>query len=183
MDNHLFLYSLRVLLFLFVSDISFIFTWQIKEMDMEILDRINRPSKVERKIAAESYDALAAVMALEGEQTEIEIEETKDKITVPLRALKLFGSILKVMSEGKPISIVPSATQVTTQKAAEMLGVSRPYLVKLLEQGAIQHTKVGKHRRILVEDVAAYKEYLKTAQKRQLIDMMEADEELGLYDL
>lgn len=57
------------------------------------------------------------------------------------------------MSEGKPISIVSIATEVTTQKAVEILGCSRPHLVKLLEGGKINFTKVGKHRRILLEDV------------------------------
>lgn len=150
---------------------------------METLDRINRPSKMEQKVAMESYDSLATIIdQLHSEQTEIEIEETKDKIVVPLRALKLFGGILKAMSEGKPISIVPVATEVTTQKAAEMLGCSRPHLVKLLEAGKIQYTKIGKHRRILFEDVVEYKKHMKEEQKKHLIDMMNFDEDLGLYD-
>lgn len=86
------------------------------------------------------------------------------------------------MSQGKPISIVPFATEVTTQKAAEILGCSRPYLVKLLEEGKIEFTKVGKHRRIMFEDVLKYKQLMKEAQKKNIIDMMNFDEELGLYD-
>jgi len=150
---------------------------------METLDRINRPSKEEQKVAMESYDSLAAVIdQFRADNAEIEIEETKDKIVVPLRALKLFGGILKAMSEGKPISIVPMATEVTTQKAAEILGCSRPHLVKLLEEGKIQFTKIGKHRRILFDDVVAYKEQMKAEQKKHLINMMNYDEDLGLYD-
>lgn len=148
---------------------------------METLDRINRPSKAEQKAAMESYDSLAAVLEQLSAETELEIEETKDKIVVPLRALKLFGAILKAMSEGKPISIVPLATEVTTQKAAEILGCSRPHLVKLLEEGKIPFVKVGKHRRILFEDVTEYKKQMKADQKKHLIDMMNLDEELGIY--
>jgi len=85
-------------------------------------------------------------------------------------------------AEGKPISIVPLATEVTTQKAAEMQGRSRPHLVKLLEEGKIQYTKVGKHRRIVFEDVVEYKKQMKADQKGHLIDMMNLDEDLGLYD-
>src|SRR5690606_13014883 len=118
-------------------------------------------SKAEQKAAMESYDSLAAVLEQLNAETELEIEETKDKIVVPLRALKLFGAILKAMSEGKPISIVPLATEVTTQKAAEILGCSRPHLVKLLEEGKIPFVKVGKHRRILFEDVTEYKKQMK----------------------
>lgn len=130
----------------------------------------------------ESYDSLAAVIEQLNAETELEIEETKDKIVVPLRALKLFGTILKAMSEGKPISIVPLATEVTTQKAAEILGCSRPHLVKLLEEGKIPFVKIGKHRRILFEDVMEYKKQMKAEQKKHLIDMMNLDEELGIYD-
>lgn len=86
------------------------------------------------------------------------------------------------MSEGKPISIVPLATEVTTQKAAEILGCSRPHLVKLLEEGRIPFVKIGKHRRILFEDVMAFKKQMKDEQKKHLIDMMNSDEELGIYD-
>lgn len=149
---------------------------------METLDRINRPSKAEQKVAMESYDSLAAVIQQLHADTEIEIEETNGKIVVPLRALKLFGSILKAMSEGKPISIVPLATEVTTQKAAEILGCSRPHLVKILEEGKIPFVKIGKHRRILFDDVMEYKKQMKTEQKKHLVDMMNMDEDLGIYD-
>lgn len=149
---------------------------------METLDRINRPSKAEQRVAMESYDSLAAVIKQLTADTEIEIEETNDKIVVPLRALKLFGSILKAMSEGKPISIVPLATEVTTQKAAEILGCSRPHLVKMLEEGKIPFVKIGKHRRILFEDVMEYKKQMKAEQKKHLVEMMNLDEDLGIYD-
>jgi excisionase family DNA binding protein len=86
------------------------------------------------------------------------------------------------MGEGKLISIVPMAAEVTTQAAAELLGCSRPHLVKLLEEGKIDFTKVGKHRRIKFEDVMNYKQELKRQQKENIIDIMNADEEAGLYD-
>ena len=150
---------------------------------METLDDFKRPTKVEQKSAMQSYSALAAALAqINTVETEIEIEETQDKIVLPSRALALLGDILKAMSEGKPISIVPVATEVTTQKAAEILGCSRPHLVKLLEEGSIDFTKVGKHRRIKFEDVLLYKQKMKEEQKKLLIDIMNADEEDGLYD-
>jgi excisionase family DNA binding protein len=150
---------------------------------METLEQIRKPSKSEQKAAMESYNTLApAIKQINSEQTEIEIEETKDKIKIPIRALKLLGDILKAMSQGRPISIVPIATEVTTQKAAEILGCSRPHLVKLLEEGKIEYTKVGKHRRIKFEDVIKYKQQLKAAQKQHITDIMNFDEEIGLYD-
>lgn len=150
---------------------------------METFKNINRPSKDEQKIALESYDALASVIEqLKSENPEIEIEETEERIKIPLKALKILGEVLKAMSQGKPFSLVPMATEVTTQKAAEILGCSRPHLVKLLEEGQIEFTKVGKHRRVRFEDVMQYKKKMKKNQKQYIIDIMSSDEELGLYD-
>jgi excisionase family DNA binding protein len=153
----------------------------MKKMEPQI--EIRKPSKQERKSAQKSYTSLfSAIDRLKTELAEIEIEETGEKIKIPVRALSLLGEILKAMSQGKPVSIVPLATEVTTQSAAEMLGCSRPHLVKLLEEGKIEYTKVGKHRRIKFEDVIQYKKLMKEKQKKHLIDIMNSDEELGLYD-
>ena len=150
---------------------------------MKTIDQISRPSKMEQKVAIKSYATLAtALTQIKDAETEIEIEETQDKIVIPSRALQLLGEILKAMSEGKPISIVPVATEVTTQRAAEILGCSRPHLVKLLEDGEMEFVKVGKHRRIMFEDVLKFKQKMKEEQKKHIIDMMNQDEELGLYD-
>jgi excisionase family DNA binding protein len=150
---------------------------------MQVLERIKRPSKIEQKVASQSYGALAsAIEQIVSEEPEIEIEETNDKIKIPLSALRLLGDILKAMGEGKLISIVPIAAEVTTQAAAEILGCSRPHLVKLLEEGKIEFTMVGKHRRIKFEDIMKYKQEMKKQQKQNIIDIMNSDEETGLYD-
>lgn len=150
---------------------------------MEPFEEIKRPSKDEQKAAMESYNALAATLSeLRSSNPEIEIEETKDRIRIPLNALKLLAKILKVTSQGKPLSIVPIATEMTTQAAAELIGCSRPHLVKLLESGEINYTKVGKHRRVKYEDIIEYKKKMKANQESILEKMMRSDEELGLYD-
>lgn len=150
---------------------------------MAALEDIKRPTKEEQELAMASYYALAATLEqLQVENPEIEIEETEERIKLPLKALKLLAKVLKAMSEGKPISIVPIATEMTTQKAAEILGCSRPHLVKLLEEGKIPFTFIGKHRRVKFEDVMKYKKQLKDKQRQLLIEIMRADEEDGLYD-
>ncbi len=150
---------------------------------MNSIDDIKRPSKEEQKAALESYDALAATLEqIHSDYPEIEIEETNEKIKIPLTALRLLAKILKETSQGKPISIVPIATEITTQAAAELLGCSRPHLVKLLEKGEINFTKIGKHRRIKYQDVIDYKKKMKAEQRKLLIEIMKADEEIGLYD-
>ena len=152
---------------------------------MKQIEGIERPSKADQETAMESYNALASVLEelkSGNKGVEIEIEETEEKIKIPLIALKLLAQILKATSQGKPISIVPVATEMTTQAAAELLGCSRPHLVKSLESGEIPFTKVGKHRRVKYEDVVSYKRKMKERQKSLLIAMMKADEEKGLYD-
>ena len=150
---------------------------------MKYIEDIKKPTKEEQKAAMESYDTLASMIdQLHSKNPEIEIEESKEKIKIPLIALKLLAKILKETSKGKPISIVPIATEMTTQAAADLIGCSRPHLVKLLEEGKITYTKVGKHRRIRYEDIIDYKKKMKAEQKRLLIEMMKSDEETGLYD-
>ena len=144
---------------------------------MTTTNEIKKPSKEERRLALKSYSSLiSAIDQLKTDQVEIEIEETSEKIKLPVKALNFLSEILKAMSQGKPISIVPLATEVTTQSAAEILGCSRPHLVKLLEEGKIEYTKVGKHRRIKYEDVINYKRKMKEEQKKHLIEMMHTDE-------
>ena len=150
---------------------------------MTALELIRKPSKTDQKVASESYDALAsAIKRISSEQPEIEIEETSDKFKIPLSALKLLSDILKAMGQGKLISVVPVATEVTTQAASEILGCSRPHIVKLLEEGKIAFTKVGKHRRIKFDDIVKYKKHMKEQQKQNIIDIMNSDEETGLHD-
>ena len=70
----------------------------------------------------------------------------------------------------------------TTQAAAEFLNCSRPHVVKLLEEGKIPFTKVGRHRRIKMEDLSEFKKSLKATSKAAIVGMMQDAEEMGLYD-
>jgi len=150
---------------------------------MKDFGEIEKPTKADQQTAMESYSTLAAMLGeLHSEEQEIEIEETSEKIKIPLMALKLLAQILKATSQGKPISIVPVATEMTTQAAAELMGCSRPHLVKLLEIGEIPFTKVGKHRRVKYEDMVEYRKKIKVKQKELLIKIMKSDQESGLYD-
>jgi len=150
---------------------------------MVYLENIIKPSKTEQKAALESYHALAATLeTLETKNPEIGIGSTPDKIKIPRAALEMLVDILKATGQGKPITIIPIDTEMTTGAAADLLGCSRPYVVKLLEQGEIPFTKVGRHRRLKFGDVAAYKELMKGRREEYIIKIMQADEESGLYD-
>jgi excisionase family DNA binding protein len=78
-------------------------------------------------------------------------------IELPPGAVALLMDILEAMAAGHGVTIIPESAELTTVQAAEVLNVSRPFLIKLLDDGAIPHRKVGKHRRIRMEDVMAYK--------------------------
>src|SRR5690554_6266782 len=150
---------------------------------MSATENTLKPSKEEQEVATLSYDILSSALdRITDKNPEIEIEETQEKIRIPLTALRLLAKILKETSQGKLVSIVPNATEVTTQAAAEILGCSRPHVVKLLETGKIKFTKVGKHRRIKYEDVITYKKEMKEKQERLISEIMDTDEKTGLYD-
>jgi excisionase family DNA binding protein len=150
---------------------------------MKILENIKRPTREEQITAMKSYDTLSNILSeLKGNTPEIEIEETREKIRIPLYALKLLAQILKETSNGRPVSIVPIATELTTQAASELLGCSRPHVIKLLESGEIKFTKIGKHRRIRYEDIVNYKTQMKASQENIINEIINSDEEAGLYD-
>lgn len=83
--------------------------------------------------------------------------EQERPIELPAGAVALLMDILEAMAAGHGVTIVPASEELTTVEAAGALNVSRPYLIKLLDDGVIPHRKVGKHRRIRMEDVMAYK--------------------------
>jgi len=83
--------------------------------------------------------------------------EQERPLELPAGAVALLMDILEAMAAGRGITLMPENAELTTVQAAEVLNVSRPFLIKLLNEGAIPHRKVGKHRRIRMEDVMAYK--------------------------
>lgn len=149
---------------------------------MKIVDN-KKPTIKEQLAARESYETLvSSIELLQTDLPEIEIAETEKKIRIPVNALRLLAKILKEISQGNLVTVVPEATEITTQAASEVLGCSRPHVVRLLEEGKIPYTKVGKHRRIRYGDLMSYKKKMKESQKKKLQDLMKLDEESGLYN-
>ncbi len=141
------------------------------------------PTAKEKVTALESYDALTEVLKnLKSDFACVTIKETKQDVELPAFAIKLLQEIMKQIAKGNPISIVPIATEVTTQKAADILSVSRPFIVKLLENGEIPFTKVGRHRRLKFNDVIEYKKMMMDKRRNALEEMIAIDQKYGLYD-
>lgn len=101
-------------------------------------------------------------------------------VVLPRPAVHLLQAILREMSEGNAITLIPVHTELTTQQAADLLNVSRPYLVSLLESGVIPHRKVGTRRRILFEHLMAYKRAEDAKREDALNELARQSHELGL---
>jgi excisionase family DNA binding protein len=145
---------------------------------------IKKTSRKEQEIASKSIfhllNTAAAISKQKADGVKIKIQETGDFVTVPTKALDLLFYILNNMAEGKSISLIPSDSEVTTQQAADMLNVSRPHIVKLLEDGIIPHKKVGSHRRILLEDIIEFDRRLKEQRDASLKNLAEQAQDLRL---
>ena len=145
---------------------------------------IKRTSRRDQEIASKSVSSLvhtaAAISRQKLDSVKIKIQETGEFITIPKKAVDLLFNIINSMAEGKSISIVPSDSEITTQQAADMLNMSRPHIVKLLEDGVIPFKKVGSHRRILLEDLIEYDRKLKEQRNASLKNLAEQAQDLGL---
>ena len=105
---------------------------------------------------------------------------TSEGIEIPNVAFRLLIDILAHMSRGDIITVVPIHAELTTQEAADFLNVSRPFLVKLLEEGQILHHKVGTHRRVLFKDLLEFQQNSDQAQEEKLKELTAIAQELDL---
>jgi len=93
-------------------------------------------------------------------------------------AVQLLGTILTEIARGNSVAAVAVQAELTTQQAADLLNVSRPYLIKLLEQGKIPHHKSGSHRRVALRDVVDYKREADQRREAALAELADLGQEL-----
>jgi excisionase family DNA binding protein len=103
--------------------------------------------------------------------------------SLPVSLYEFLVKLIADLFEGQSVAIVQNDAQLTTVEAARMLGVSRQFLVKVLERGEIPHHMVGTHRRVYVRDLLAYKTRRDSKRRQILDDLTRAEAEDGLYDL
>jgi excisionase family DNA binding protein len=101
-----------------------------------------------------------------------------ETIEVPASAFNALKVIVEGMARGQTMTLVPHGKELTTQEAAELLHVSRPHLVKLLDEGTIPHHKVGTHRRVRIEDVLDYRQQRAGTRREKLDELTRLSEEL-----
>ena len=108
------------------------------------------------------------------------IEGEEEAILIPAAALRPLVEILGQTADGNAATPIPSHAELTTQEAADLLNVSRPYLIGLLERNAIPHRRVGTHRRVAVADILAYKRREDEAHHRALDELAAQSQVLGM---
>jgi excisionase family DNA binding protein len=144
----------------------------------ELCDRL--PSPGERAAANQLRRVLASQANGEREQTLKVIDDAGRPAEVVLTPglSTLLMELLRHIGRGDAVTLVPVSQMLTTQQAADILNVSRPYLISLLEKGQIPHVLVGRHRRIRAEDLFAYKRRRDEARSEALSELAELDADL-----
>ena len=137
------------------------------------------PDEKEVKLAAESSRLLAALIG-KGDTAQLRLVDGDEEITVPVSAIRMLVDILNQMAKGNAISVVPIHAELTTQQAADCLNVSRPYLVKLLNEGKFPHHKVGVRRKVLFKDLMEYNKRATHESNEALNELTKQAQELNM---
>ena len=143
----------------------------------DFADRL--PTEIESENANQLRKIMAGLVR-DHEPTRLELAleqgQTAEVVLSPAIA-KTFLDVLRLIASGKSFRLIPVNAELTTQQAADLLNVSRPFLIKLLEQGALPHGKTGRHRRLRAEDVFAYKARRDEERATALAEMARYDAE------
>jgi excisionase family DNA binding protein len=140
------------------------------------------PSESEVELARVSSRILSSLSLKKSKPVQIlfETDHHRNSVILPATAFKLLITILTQMAEGNAVTLIPIHAELTTQEAADLLNVSRPYLVRLLEEKKIPFRKVGTRRRILFQDLMEYKAKIDTARRKTLDDLAEEAQKLDM---
>lgn len=141
------------------------------------------PSDSEVELARHSSRVLAGLSLKKTKTIDISLEtgnHHQSSVTLPLSAFKLLVTILTQMAEGNAVTLIPVHAELTTQEAADLLNVSRPFLIRLLEEKKIPFRKVGTRRRVLFQDLMDYKAKIDAARRKTLDELANEAQELDM---
>ena len=131
------------------------------------------PSEHDRMIANSLRQIVEA-----GEQIEIQTPDGPKTLVLGKALSGVLITMLRELAEGNAITMIPISEELTTQEAADLLNVSRPFLIKLIDQGELSCRKVGRHRRLKAADVFAYKEQMSAGRKSALQEIADIGADL-----
>lgn len=141
------------------------------------------PTEADARQARESLQRISDILTSGMSDLSIRIqndEQTGADIILPASVLRLLKDILTEMAQGHAVALLPVQAELTTQQAADLLNVSRPYLIRLLEDSKIPFRLVGQHRRVRFDDLLAYQRK-DDEDRRRIADELTADaQELGM---
>ena len=139
------------------------------------------PSEAEAMLAKETSRVLAArVQTADPLQLRILDDPTAGTVKLPATAVRMLIHILEEMARGNAMTLIPVHAELTTQQAADMLNISRPSLIQLLDEGKIEYRRVGTHRRVRFEALMAHKRRTDAERRAVLAELAAYDQELGL---
>lgn len=153
-------------------------------MEAPLMDAV-APSADESEMARESGQRLEAL--LRAGKTSAKNGAVRvsigggEEMALPAGAVRLLVRLLTEMGEGHAVTLLPLNAELSSQGAAEILNVSRPYLVRLLDEGKIPSRKVGTHRRVLLRDVLDYKQRDKEQRLKVMDELQALSQEMGFY--
>ncbi|MAD79963.1 MAG: DNA-binding protein [Planctomycetaceae bacterium] len=135
------------------------------------------PTSEDMRLARRSSRRLAPYL---NRNLNVRIAETDEQIELPAVAVRLLIDLLSVMAEGNAVTLIPIHAELTTQQAADLLGVSRPFLIKQLEDEVIPFRRVGTHRRVLFSELMKYKHEVDNQRSKALDELTEQAQELDM---
>lgn len=143
---------------------------------------LHLPSTHDTSAAQAAIDVLRSVAVPGDTKVRIRPDDPDHGVDVilPAEAVHLLIRVLTHIANGSAVTVMPVQAELTTQHAADLIGVSRPYLVRLLDEGRIPFHKVGTHRRVRAADLMAYQTQRRSKSKRLLDELTEEAQELGL---
>jgi excisionase family DNA binding protein len=139
------------------------------------------PTDADSALAKESSRRLAAHLGhADGLRLELRTGTSSEELVLPPSALRLLMRVLTEMGRGNAVALTPIRAELTTQQAADLLNVSRPHLVKLLDEGIIPSRKVGSHRRVQLEDLLTYKRDFQARRQAALEELVALSQDLDM---
>jgi excisionase family DNA binding protein len=140
------------------------------------------PSETEAILARETSRVLAARMQ-DADPMELRIldhDTPEETLKLPASAVKLLLRILEEMARGNAVTLIPLHAELTTQEAADMLNISRPTLIQLLDEKKMKFRRIGTHRRIPFESLMEYKRQARAERQAAIDEFVSYNEELGI---